>query len=92
MTRILAKTAGGGQSEYMSELLAKVFKKISEELPEDEQDLLAQRLLNFLEDEDAQWDATLSSPANSEKLNKLVSKAREHFEGGRTEPLDLKKL
>jgi DNA phosphorothioation-dependent restriction protein DptG len=76
----------------MSELLAKAFKKISEELPEDEQDLLAERLLRFLEEEEAQWDATLGSPANAEKLNKLVSKAREHFEGGRTEPLDLKKL
>ncbi|HEV2170461.1 MAG TPA: hypothetical protein VGR40_05915 [Candidatus Binatus sp.] len=76
----------------MSELLAKAFKKISEELPEDEQDLLAERLLHFLEDEDSKWEATLSSSANSEKLTKLVSKAREHFEGGRTEPLDLKKL
>ena len=76
----------------MSELLAKAFKKISEELPEDEQDLLAERLLRFLEDEDAQWDATLSSPANSGKLNKLLNRAREHFEAGRTEPLDLKKL
>jgi DNA phosphorothioation-dependent restriction protein DptG len=76
----------------MSDLLARAFKKISEELPEDEQDLLAQRLLHLLEDEDANWEATLSSPANSDKLTKLVSKAREHFEGGRTEPLDLKKL
>ena len=75
----------------MSELLAKAFKKISEELPEYEQDLLAERLIQLLEVEDAQWDAALSDITSS-KFPDLVSRAREHFEAGRTEILDLKKL
>jgi hypothetical protein len=75
----------------MSELLAKAFKKISEELPEYEQDLLAERLIRLLEVEEAQWDAALSDLTSS-KFPALVEKAREHFEAGRTEILDLKKL
>ncbi len=77
----------------MSALLAKAFKKISEELPESEQDLLAERLIHLLEEEDAQWDALLNpSSVGSAKFGALIRKAREHFEAGRTEILDLKKL
>ena len=78
----------------MSALLKKAFKKISEELPEYEQDLLAERLIHLLEAEDAKWDVLLNpdSPQASGKFDALVDRAREHFEAGRTEILDLKKL
>jgi hypothetical protein len=78
----------------MSALLDKAFRKISEELPEPEQDLLAERLIHLLEVEDAQWDALLdpASDLASQKFDALINKARAHFEAGRTEILDLKKL
>jgi len=78
----------------MSALLDKAFKKIREELPEYEQDLLAEQLIRLLEIEDAQWDALLdpASVEASQKFGALLKRAREHFEAGRTEILDLKKL
>jgi hypothetical protein len=78
----------------MRPLLAKAFKKISEELPEYEQDFLAERLIQLLETEDKQWDS-LFDPASTEASQKfatLQKRARAHFEAGRTEVLDLKKL
>ncbi|MGD0119120.1 MAG: hypothetical protein ABSD30_13715 [Candidatus Binatus sp.] len=90
----LARSIADRHTKNMSALLAKAFKKISEELPEYEQDLLAERLLHLLEVEDAQWDVLLDpgSSQASRKFDALVDKAREHFEAGRTEILDLKKL
>jgi hypothetical protein len=78
----------------MSKLLAQAFKKISEELPEYEQDLLAERLIHLLGAEDSHWDALLdpASAVASQKFSALLKRAREHFEAGRTEILDLKKL
>lgn len=77
----------------MSALLDKAIKKIREELPEYEQDFLAERLIHLLEVEDAQWDALLDPASeSSRKFGILLKRAREHYEAGRTEILDLKKL
>ena len=74
----------------MTELLAKVFKKVSEELPEYEQDAFAQWLLKLIEDDERQWDAQFAGSAD--KLEKLADKALTEYAEGRTEVLDLDKL
>lgn len=77
-------------AQGMTELLAKAFKKISEELPELEQDTLAQWLLRLIEDDEHQWDAQFT--ASAEKLETLANKALTEYVEGRTEVLDLAKL
>ena len=74
----------------MTELLEKAFKKISEELPEFEQDALAQWLLKLIEDDERQWDAQFA--ASAEKLEALADKALTEYAEGRTEALDPAKL
>jgi hypothetical protein len=74
----------------MTELLAKVFKKVSEELPEYEQDAFAQWLLKLIEDDEHQWDAQFGGSAD--KLEKLADKALTEYAEGRTEVLDITKL
>ncbi len=74
----------------MSELLAKVFKKISEELPEGEQDAFAQWLLRLIENDERLWDAEFD--ASADKLEKLADRALAEYAQGRTEVLDLAKL
>ena len=74
----------------MTELLAKVFKKVSEELPEYEQDAFAQWLLKLTEDDESLWDAQFAESAD--KLEKLADKALMEYAKGRTEVLDLAKL
>ena len=74
----------------MSELLAKVFKKVSEELPECEQDAFAEWLLQLIENDERLWDARFA--ASADKLEKLADKALAEYVEGRTEVLDLGKL
>ena len=74
----------------MSELLAKVFKKVSEELPECEQDAFAEWLLQLIENDERLWDGRFA--ASADKLEKLADKARAEYAEGRAEVLDLGKL
>jgi hypothetical protein len=74
----------------MTELLAKAFKKVSEELPEYEQDAFAEWLLKLIEDDEREWDALFARSAD--KLEILADKALAEFSEGRTEILDLAKL
>ena len=74
----------------MSELLAKVFKKVSEELPECEQDAFAEWLLQLIENDERLWDARFA--ASADKLETLADKALAEYAEGRTEVLDLGKL
>ena len=74
----------------MTELLEKAFKKISEELPEFEQDAFAQWLLKLIEDDERLWDKQFN--ASAEKLEALAQKALTEYAEGRTEVLDPAKL
>ena len=74
----------------MSELLAKVFKKVSEELPECEQDAFAEWLLQLIENDERLWDARFAESAD--KLEQLADRALAEYADGRTEVLDLAKL
>jgi hypothetical protein len=74
----------------MTELLAKAFKKVSEELPEYEQDAFAEWLLKLIEDDERERDALFATSAD--KLEILADKALAEFSEGRTEILDLAKL
>jgi hypothetical protein len=74
----------------MTELLEKAFKKISEELPEFEQDAFAQWLLKLIEDDERLWDKQFN--ASAEKLEALAKKALTEYAEGRTEVLDPAKL
>jgi hypothetical protein len=76
--------------ECMTELLAKAFKKVSEELPEYEQDAFAEWLLQVIENDEREWDALFATSA--EKLEKLADRALTAYSEGRTEILDLGKL
>ena len=74
----------------MSELLAKVFKKVSEELPESEQDAFAEWLLQLIENDERLWDAQFA--ASADKLETLADRALAEYAEGRTEALDPAKL
>ena len=74
----------------MTELLEKAFKKISEELPEVEQDAFAQWLLKLIEDDELHWDTQFN--ASPEKLEALANRALTEYAEGRTEVLDPAKL
>jgi hypothetical protein len=74
----------------MTELLAKAFKKVSEELPEHEQDAFAEWLLQVIENDEREWDALFAGSAD--KLEKLADRALTEYSEGRTEILDLAKL
>ena len=74
----------------MTELLAKAFKKVSEELPEYEQDAFAEWLLQLIENDEREWDALFA--ASADKVEKLADRALAEFSEGRTEILDLAKL
>jgi hypothetical protein len=77
-------------TQGMTELLAKAFKKISEELPEFEQDAFAQWLLRLIEDDEHQWEAQFN--ASAEKLEMLANRALTEYAEGHTEVLDPAKL
>ena len=74
----------------MTDLLAKAFKKISEELPEHEQDKFAQWVLQLIESDERDWDAQFA--ASADQLEKLADKALADYDEGRTEILDRAKL
>jgi hypothetical protein len=74
----------------MTELLAKAFKKVSEELPEHEQDAFAEWLLQVIENDEREWDALFA--ASADKLEKLADRALTEYFEGRTEVLDLTQL
>jgi len=74
----------------MSELLAKVFKKVSEELPEPEQDAFAEWLLQLIENDERLWDAQFA--ASADKLETLADRALAERDGGCSETLDTSKL
>lgn len=74
----------------MRELLEKAFKKISEVLPEYEQDAFAERLLRLLESDEDQWDAEFG--ASADKLEILANQALTEYAAGRTEVLDIAKI
>jgi hypothetical protein len=71
-------------------LLKKAFDRISEELPDDEQDQIAQFLVRLIEDDDAKWDAVLAK--SPDKLRELADRAFETYLAGRTSKLDIEKL
>jgi hypothetical protein len=74
----------------MTQLLKQAFDKISEELPDSEQDRIAQALIDLVEGDDVEWDALLAK--NPDKLRKMADRALEDYLAGRTTVLDLKKL
>jgi len=74
----------------MSDRLAAAFKKIAEQLPEYEQDALADRLLKLIESDERDWDALFESSAD--QLEKLADRALAEHSAGRAEVLDPKKL
>ena len=74
----------------MTHLLRKAFERISDELPEHEQDRIGQALIDLIERDDAEWDALLAKAPD--KLQKMADQALEDYLAGRTTVLDLKKL
>jgi hypothetical protein len=74
----------------MTELLEKAFKKISEEMPEFEQDAFAQWLLKLIEDDERLWDAQFA--ASADKLEILANRALNEYAAGRIDTLDPAKL
>ena len=76
----------------MTPLFKKAVEKASEELPDYEQDIFAQWLLDAIESEERRWDAVLNDPSDNNPLSKLVNEALADIREGRTEPLDPNKL
>ncbi len=74
----------------MTQLLKKAFDKISQELPEHEQDRIAHVLIDLIEHDDAEWDALLAK--SPDKLQELADQALADYMAGRTTILDFKKL
>ncbi len=72
-----------------TELLRRAFEKASQ-LPEHEQDALAERLIQAIESDARLWDALFARSV--EKLDQLAEQALEDYRAGRTEPLDPDKL
>lgn len=68
----------------MTKLLEKAFKK-AQELPEVEQNRVAEWLMSELE-EDAKWDASFASSGDA--LAKLAAEALAEHRAGKTVPLD----
>ncbi len=74
----------------MTKLLKKAFEKVSEELPDHEQDEIARTLLKVIEQDERHWDAVFSQ--SLPKLERLAKKALADYELGLSEPLDIEKL
>jgi hypothetical protein len=68
----------------MTELLEKAFARAAE-LPQQEQDALAQWILEVIE-EDRQWDETFANSADV--LAQLADDALAEYRAGRTQKLD----
>jgi hypothetical protein len=86
----MANFVGTKESPRVTELFKKAFEKASEALPEYEQDLFAQWLLDAIESDARLWDVALES--NPTRLKALVDQALADIDEGRIEPLDLDKL
>lgn len=74
----------------MTELLKKAFDKISQELPDYEQDEIGRYLIGLIENDDAEWRAAFAK--SSDKLRKLADQALEEHLAGRTTILEIEKL
>jgi hypothetical protein len=72
----------------MTRLLKQAYDRIAQ-LPEDEQDSIASRILDEIED-DAQWDRQFA--ASQEVLSELAKRALSDRRSGKTEPLDPDRL
>jgi hypothetical protein len=70
----------------MTDLLKQAFVAI-EKLPPSQQDLIAQRLLEELED-DNQWEETFSDPRSEIVLDQLISRAKHQIAQGNISDLD----
>jgi hypothetical protein len=70
--------------------LQRYSKKVSEELPEPEQDAFAEWLLQLIENDERLWDAQFA--ASPGKLEQLADKALVQYAQGLTEVLDRAKL
>lgn len=73
----------------ITELLKRAFQKAAE-LPECEQDALAESLIQAIESDARSWDAAFESSV--EKLDKLAEQALADYRAGRAKPLDPEKL
>ena len=78
------------ESPHMTPLFKKAFEKAGRELPDYEQDVFAQWLLEAIESDERRWDAALES--NPTKLKALVDEALADIHAGRSEILDPNKL
>ena len=74
----------------MTNLLQHAFR-VSSELPEEQQDMLAQVLLDEMESE-RKWDELFSRPESEELLNRMAEETLADYEEGLTEPLNLEDL
>jgi hypothetical protein len=74
----------------MTKLLKKAFEKVSEELPDHEQDEIARTLLKVIEQDERHWEEAFSQ--SLPKLERLAKKALADYESGLSEPLDVEKL
>jgi hypothetical protein len=68
----------------MTKLLQEAFEAVSQ-LSDDEQDRIALRLMEELDDE-TRWETSFA--ASQDVLRKMAEEARDDFRAGRTEPLD----
>ena len=74
----------------MTKLLKKAFEKVSEELPDHEQDEIARTLLKVIEQDERHWETVFTQ--SLPKLERLAKKALADYESGLSEPLDFEKL
>ncbi len=73
----------------MTQLLERAVTEILQ-LPEAQQDEIAERLL--LELEDAKWDALLARPEAKAKLREMAAKARANYDAGLATPIIPEKM
>ena len=74
----------------MTKLLQQAFN-VASELPEEQQDMVAQVLLDEMESE-RKWDELFSRPESEEPLNRMAEETLADYEEGLTEPLNLEDL
>lgn len=72
----------------MTKLLESVVLRLRE-LPETEQDEMAQRILTDLEDEE-RWDEKFAH--SQDTLSRLAAKARSDIQAGKTQPIGMDQL
>lgn len=68
----------------MTQLLEQLISEIRQ-MPEPQQDDIAQRMLEAVED--AKWDTLLARPEAQAKLRELAIKARANYKAGLTTPI-----